>query len=97
MLEFVKDFAKRWFKNSIALLAFSYFYNGFVVGSGVSNVALASLFLTVIHIFIQPLLKMILLPFSIITLGIIQWFYAAFHLLLTGLSAQAGKFSCVYL
>ncbi|MFA7201434.1 MAG: phage holin family protein [Candidatus Paceibacterota bacterium] len=56
--------------NAIALFAAVYFVNGFSIAPGWESYAKVALILTIINIFIRPLLKAILSPLIFITLGI---------------------------
>ncbi|MGI5828066.1 MAG: phage holin family protein [Patescibacteria group bacterium] len=89
----MKNFIKSWFKSFIALLALVHFYKGFSITGSLSDTVVAALFLTIIITFIQPLLKMLLLPFNIITLGMVQWLYTGIHLLLVAYLLKPVTFS----
>jgi len=56
--------------NAIALFAATYFVTGFSVTPGWGAYAKVALILTIINIFIRPLLKAVLSPLIFITLGL---------------------------
>jgi putative membrane protein len=56
--------------NAVALFAATYFVTGFSVSAGWESYAKVALILTVINIFIRPLLKAVLSPLIFITLGL---------------------------
>ncbi len=56
--------------NAVALFAAAYFVSGFTVAPGWESYAKVALILTIINIFIRPLLKAILSPLIFITLGL---------------------------
>jgi putative membrane protein len=56
--------------NAIALFAAAYFVSGFSVGPGWESYAKVALILTIVNIFIRPLLKAIFSPIIFITLGL---------------------------
>lgn len=59
-----------FFSNLVALLAADYFVAGFEIAPGFANYLTAAAILTLINIFIKPLIKFILTPFIILTLGL---------------------------
>ncbi len=56
--------------NAVALFAATYFVSGFSIAPGWESYAKVALILTIINIFIRPLLKAILSPIIFITLGL---------------------------
>ena len=56
--------------NAIALFAAAYFVTGFSINPGWESYAKIALILTIINIFIRPLLKAIFSPVIFITLGL---------------------------
>jgi len=92
MLDFIKGFLKRWFRAIISLLVFTYFYQGFNIGGGLTTLIVAGLLLAIIEVFFHPLLKMLLLPLNIITLGFFQWLFPAVHLLIIAYFLKSVSF-----
>lgn len=55
--------------NTLALFIAAYYLNGFIIGGGIVSILIGGVVLALIHVFIRPILKLISLPFLIITLG----------------------------
>ncbi|MFH1346829.1 MAG: phage holin family protein [Spirochaetota bacterium] len=58
------------FSNVVALLAATYFIEGFVIESGFNNLLLAAVVLTFINALIRPIIKLILTPIIFLTFGL---------------------------
>ena len=56
--------------NSLALYVANYFVPGFVVSGGWKEYLLAGAFLGLLNLVVRPVLKMISMPFIILTLGL---------------------------
>jgi putative membrane protein len=59
----------RWLLNAIALLAVAYFYEGVQV-SGLTAALLAALVLGLVNAIVRPILVLLTLPVTILTLGL---------------------------
>ncbi|MDI6820844.1 MAG: phage holin family protein [Patescibacteria group bacterium] len=58
------------FSNAIAVLAASYFINGFVFNGDFLALLIAAVILTLINTFIRPILKLFLGPLIVLTFGL---------------------------
>lgn len=74
----MKFFLKPWLINSLTLVVLSQLLIGFKIYNDFKGVVIAGLGLTFINIFIKPLLKIITLPFNLLTLGIFSWLVNVF-------------------
>lgn len=81
-MSFIKNFAQTWFRDVVVLLALSTWYPGFEIPSNFIALSLTALTLTLIQIFLEPLIKALLLPVNIVTLGLFKWLVEAVVLLL---------------
>jgi len=52
----------------------SYLISGISFGGGIRTLALIGLVLTVMNVVLKPILKVFMLPFNIVTLGLFSWF-----------------------
>lgn len=59
-----------FFSNIIALWAVGYFVTGFEISSDLKSFALVAAIFTVLNIFLRPILKLILSPVIVLTLGL---------------------------
>lgn len=69
----MKFFLKPWLINSITLAILNQTPIGFKIYNDFMGIISAGLYLTLINFFIKPLLKIILLPFNLLTLGLFSW------------------------
>ncbi|OGG42114.1 hypothetical protein A3A21_00580 [Candidatus Jorgensenbacteria bacterium RIFCSPLOWO2_01_FULL_45_25b] len=56
--------------NMIALYAASHLIPGFIFTGGKKELAMAALILTLIHMFVKPIVKLMFIPLIILTLGL---------------------------
>ncbi len=63
-------FIIRIFGNSLALYVANYFVPGFVVSGGWKEYLMAGAFLGLLNLVVKPVLKLISMPFIILTLGL---------------------------
>ncbi|MBI4119398.1 MAG: phage holin family protein [Parcubacteria group bacterium] len=59
------------FVNTVAFLALPYFLPGFQISGNFRDVIIAAALLTLVNIFIRPLLKLLLGPFIILSFGLL--------------------------
>lgn len=78
----MKTLLREWLALFLSLLLIVNLVGSFTVSSSQALV-LASVCLTILHFFIKPILKIIILPLNVITLGLIGWFINVFLLYLT--------------
>jgi len=95
-MSFITNFIKKWFRSLIVLLALARFYNGFSIPSDFISQLITAFILTAITIFLQPILKMIVLPVNIITFGMFTWLLEALILLLLTLMVDGVTFQAFY-
>ena len=69
-MKLIGKFVFHIFANAIAILAASYFINGFKFIGGFVELVIASTILTLINTFVRPILKLLLGPLIILTLGL---------------------------
>ena len=67
----------RWFINALALMLVAYLYSGVQV-SGIVAALIAALVLGLVNAFIRPLLVLLTLPVTILTLGLFIFVINAF-------------------
>lgn len=67
----------RWFINALALMLVAYLYSGVQV-SGIVAALIAALVLGLVNAFIRPLLVLLTLPVTILTLGLFIFIINAF-------------------
>ena len=91
-MSFITNFIKQWFRNLIVLLALARFYPGFSVPANFISQLITAFILTTITIFLQPILKMLVLPVNIITFGMFTWLLEALILLLLTLVVDGVAF-----
>lgn len=68
----MKKYIKRWFYNTIGLGLTSFVFSGLSITS-FEAILLAGLVLTIVNLIVKPIIKVILLPITIITLGMLRW------------------------
>ncbi len=61
------------FSTSLALLTTSYLIQGFQVGPSWQAYLLASVIFIILNAFVAPLIKLLLLPINLLTLGLFRW------------------------
>jgi len=64
---------KSFVLTAIALYLTTLIIPGFSIGSGLSGVLIATLALALLNIFAKPLVKLLLLPVNLVTLGAFRW------------------------
>ncbi|HEY4475757.1 MAG TPA: phage holin family protein [Candidatus Paceibacterota bacterium] len=69
-MRFLASLIFSFFSNSAALLAADYFITGFEIEPSFAGLAGVAGLLTLINIFIRPIIKLLLTPLIIITLGL---------------------------
>lgn len=69
-MKFLARFIFHIFSNALALLAASYFIKGFSLGGDFLSLLIAALIFTLINAFLLPVLKLILTPLVVLTLGL---------------------------
>jgi putative membrane protein len=69
-MRFVAKLIFYFFSNIIALIAAAYFIKGFEISPGLNSFLLAAAVLTLINTFFRPILKLILAPVIVLTLGL---------------------------
>ena len=67
----------RWFINALALMAVAYLYSGVQV-SGIFQALIAALVLGLVNALIRPILVLLTLPVTILTLGLFIFIINAF-------------------
>lgn len=69
----MKKILRNWFINLIALRILAEIIVSVEFGEGLKTLALATLVLTLFELFVKPLLKFLLLPINLLTLGLLRW------------------------
>lgn len=69
-MHFVLKVLWKFAANGLALWGLTLFFAGFVISDGFISFATAALVLTLLNIFVRPLLKLITFPLIIITFGL---------------------------
>lgn len=93
------NFALQTVINAVALWVAAWAIPGITFGGGstgqvVKTVIIVALIFGIVNVFIKPILKLISLPFIILTLGLFVFIVNAFMLALT--SWLAGKFNLAF-
>lgn len=93
------NFALQTVINAVALWVAAWAIPGITFGGGstgqvVKTVVIVALIFGIVNVFIKPILKLISLPFIILTLGLFVFIVNAFMLALT--SWLAGKFNLAF-
>lgn len=70
---FMKHLLQKILLNTLAIVAVSYIAPGLTYGQSLGTLLLAALVLAIINAFLRPILKILLLPINIITLGLMGW------------------------
>lgn len=69
----MKSLLRYFLINLVALWATAQIIQGFEFDGGVRTIVIASLVFTAINIILLPLLKILLLPLNLLTLGLFSW------------------------
>lgn len=67
---FIGKFISHILSNAVALYAAGYFITGFKLTGDIIGIVTVALILTLINAFVRPILKLIFVPFMMITLGL---------------------------
>jgi putative membrane protein len=78
----MKTILKSLFVNAIILYIAAMIYPGIVYDNTLSTLVLAAVTLTILNRFIKPILKLLLLPINLITLGVFRWVISVVSLFL---------------
>jgi len=76
----MKKHLRAWLVNSACLAFITELYSGLEISQGIKGRAVAGLGLTLINLLIRPILKTILLPINLLTLGTLKWLIDVFSL-----------------
>jgi putative membrane protein len=80
----MKNFLRRWFLTTIAILIIAYLLRGIQV-EGVKPAVWAALLLGFINVTIKPMIRLFTFPLTLLTLGLFAWVINALLLLLVSL------------
>jgi len=69
----MKKILRSWFINTIVLKILAELITSIEFGEGAKTLFLAALMLTLFEFFLKPVLKILLLPVNILTLGLLRW------------------------
>lgn len=69
----MKDFLKAIFVNGVTLALTTEIFPGLSYGRDLKILFFAALVFTIINLFLQPLIKLLLLPINLLTLGMFRW------------------------
>jgi len=69
----IRKFLRRWFIYIVALQVVAELITAIEFAEGLKTLLLATLVLTLFGSFIKPLLKILLLPVNLLTLGLLRW------------------------
>jgi len=72
-MSFIKKYLRFFLINLFALWLVAYIFTGVSFTGGWQTLALAALVLTLLGTLIKPLIKLLLLPINLITLGTFRW------------------------
>lgn len=78
----MKKFLRSIFIDSITLAFTAAIFPGLSYSSDVMVLLVAALLFTIINIYIKPIIKLLLLPINLLTLGMFRWLSGVFCLLL---------------
>ncbi len=80
----MRKLLKYWFISALSLLAVAQISNVFHFSNGYFTLVEVAFFLTVFEYFLKPLVKLLLLPINVITLGGLRWLIDVLALFLAG-------------
>ncbi len=69
----MKSLLRSFLINAVVLFALSQTIEGIIFAKGMETLFLAAASLSLVHIFLQPILNILLLPINILTLGTFRW------------------------
>ena len=69
----LKTFLKRAFFQLLGLGGLALIFPGFQVSAGLKTFVIGAIVLTIINIFITPIIKLLLLPINLLTIGMFRW------------------------
>ncbi len=69
----LQKFIKSFVLTAIALYLTHLFIPGFWINPNLSSLALATLIFTLLNTFVRPIVKLLLLPINLTTLGMFRW------------------------
>lgn len=78
----MRFFAKKILINYLILNLLLNFYPGMIFTEGLKGLVVTALILSVINFLIKPILKIILIPFNLLTFGLSSWFLNFFSLII---------------
>lgn len=83
----MKSLLRNFFINLSALWATAYFLPAFSISEGIKGYLLGALFFMIANLSLVPLLKLLLLPLNLLTLGLFTWVgnILALYLLVTNI------------
>lgn len=98
----VRKFLRVWFIEGISLALTGWVFNGIEISYKIPDLLLATLILTLVNKLVKPLLNLLLLPITIITLGFLKWIISVASLgitiyLLDSITLRPFHFSGFYL
>ncbi|OGD78382.1 hypothetical protein A2368_02815 [Candidatus Collierbacteria bacterium RIFOXYB1_FULL_49_13] len=76
----MKGIIRALFINSLILYLAYLIFPGIVYDGSLQTLAISGITLTILNRFVKPLLKLLLLPINLITLGVFRWFINVFTL-----------------
>ncbi|MFC1627433.1 phage holin family protein [Patescibacteria group bacterium] len=78
----MRDFIRKILLNTFTLFAVSSFFAGLIVPSQLDQLLWAAAIFTLINQLAKPIVKLLLLPFNLLTLGIFRWVSNVFVLMI---------------
>jgi len=69
----MKDFIRRSLISSFALFLISSFYPGLTVPGSLTGLLWAGILISLINQLVKPVIKLLLLPFNLLTFGLLAW------------------------
>ncbi|MFC1711590.1 phage holin family protein [Patescibacteria group bacterium] len=69
----MRKILKQWFLNAVIFSFITEIYPGLQINQGLQGIAIASIAYTLLNRFLRPLLKTLLLPITLLTLGTLKW------------------------
>ena len=81
----MKKILRSFLINSVALILVSSLFAGFKISQGLTGIFFTSAVLTAINLALKPLIRLLLLPINLITLGAFRWVANVFSLYLVTL------------
>lgn len=92
----MKKFLRRCFINSVSLALLIEIYPGLQITDRLKGILIAGLSLTIIDIVFNPILKTILLPINLLTLGALKWIMNVINVSLLNFLIPQVKISKFY-